>query len=145
MLRSAEKIIELATKELDNRLWFNLRAYGKVWTQEYEDSAFLFPAQLIRDELAERDKEIEALRATIAASPDQQVIVCVQRLTAAADGARAERDIMRAAIEEIAHGRPCIARERARKALTEDRRRREANMAALMAPAATPEGGGDRG
>lgn len=59
-------------------------------------------------------------------------ITVYRRMKAAAEGARAERDIMRAAVEVIADGPddPCGV---AQDALDADRERREANLAALAA------------
>lgn len=62
------------------------------------------------------------------------IAVIYQRAQESAEGARAERDIMRAAVEEIAAGTLRPAHFVAQQALDADRARREANLAALSAP-----------
>jgi len=66
-----------------------------------------------------------------------EVITVFRRMEAAGAGARAERDIMRAAIETIAAGTPDPASV-AQDALDADRARREANQAALLMTEGTP-------
>lgn len=129
---SVDAVVDAATAELDKRLRFNVTAHGNPWTGEYADSEFLFPEVIVREALDERETVLAALYATLAATADEQVITCYRRMEAAALGARAERDIMRGAIEVIAGG-PSDAQQVAQRALETDRKRREANLAALQA------------
>ena len=66
------------------------------------------------------------------------VITVYRRMHAASAGARAERDIMRAAVEAIAAGDPDPVAI-AQAALDADRARREANLAALIASQSSPD------
>jgi hypothetical protein len=97
-------------------------------------ATFLFGGRVFEgDRLLARDALQAAYPHLLAAfekeHADDDVITVYRRMKAAADGARAERDIMRAAVEAIAGGwKP--AQDRARRALEEDRKRRERNLAA---------------
>lgn len=80
-------------------------------------------------------EEAESLAQAVIAESD--VITVYRRMEAAAAGARAERDIMRAAVEAIAAGAPDPV-VLAQDALNADRARRRANADALRAKASNP-------